>query len=98
MTNEAAENFLVPNATFFVELFAFALIVFVIGRYIIPPINKAMTDRQNAIRKEFAGTRGRVKAAVEARPRGVTFEEALAQVQRFSKLSGKSDQERKSIA
>jgi hypothetical protein len=47
------------------------------------------------IRKEFAGVRGRVKAAVEARPRGVTLEQARAQVQRFSKLSGKSDQERK---
>ncbi len=50
------------------------------------------------IRKEFAGTRGRVNAAVEARPRDVTLEAFLAQVQRFSKLSGKSDQERKSIA
>ena len=50
-----------------------------------------------ALRKEFAGARGRVKAAMEARPRGTTLEEALAQVQRFSKLSGKSDQERKSI-
>lgn len=49
------------------------------------------------IRKEFAGVRGRVNDAVEARPRGVTLEQALAQAERFSKLSGKSDQERKSI-
>ncbi len=49
-----ASNFLVPNATFLVELFAFAIMVFILARYVIPPINKAMTDRQNAIRKEFA--------------------------------------------
>jgi hypothetical protein len=51
-----------------------------------------------AIEKDFAGTRGRVLAAVAANPRGTTFEAALAQVQRFSKLSGKSAQERKSIS
>jgi F-type H+-transporting ATPase subunit b len=50
----AASNFLVPNGTFWVELFAFAIIVYILGRYVVPPINKAMTDRQNAIRKEFA--------------------------------------------
>jgi F-type H+-transporting ATPase subunit b len=49
-----ASNFLVPNATFLVELVAFAIMVYVLARYVIPPINKAMTDRQNQIRKEFA--------------------------------------------
>ena len=48
-----ASNFLVPNATFIVELIAFAIMAFILGKYVIPPINKAMTDRQNAIRKEF---------------------------------------------
>jgi len=49
-----ASNFLVPNGTFFVELIAFVIILWVLAKYVIPPINKAMTDRQNAIRKEFA--------------------------------------------
>ena len=47
-------NFLVPNGTFFVELFAFALMVYLLGKYVIPPINKAMTARQDAIRQQFA--------------------------------------------
>ena len=47
-------NFLVPNATFFVELAAFALLFFILTKYVIPPINKAMTARQDAIRQEFA--------------------------------------------
>ena len=46
-------NFLVPNATFLVELLAFAIIAFILGKYVIPPINKAMTARQDAIRKQF---------------------------------------------
>jgi F-type H+-transporting ATPase subunit b len=47
-------NFLVPNGTFFVELFAFAIMVWILGKYVIPPINKAMTARQEAIRQQFA--------------------------------------------
>jgi F-type H+-transporting ATPase subunit b len=49
-----ASNFLVPNGTFIVELIAFAIIVFFLAKYVIPPINKAMTERQAAIRKQFA--------------------------------------------
>src|SRR6478752_1663074 len=49
-----ADNFLVPNATFFVELFAFLLLPFLLGKYVMPPINRAMTARQEAIRAEFA--------------------------------------------
>ena len=49
-----ADNFLVPNATFFVELFAFLLLLFLLGKFVIPPINRAMTARQDAIRAEFA--------------------------------------------
>jgi F-type H+-transporting ATPase subunit b len=51
---EGTSNFLVPNATFFVELFAFLLLFFLLARYIIPPINAAMERRQAAIRQEFA--------------------------------------------
>ncbi|MFL6174505.1 MAG: F0F1 ATP synthase subunit B [Marmoricola sp.] len=47
-------NFLVPNGTFVVELIAFAIMFFIIARYIVPPINKAMTARQDAIREQFA--------------------------------------------
>jgi len=37
-----------------VELAAFALLMFLLARYVIPPINRAMTARQEAIRSEFA--------------------------------------------
>lgn len=59
-------NFLVPNGTFFAELFAFAIMVFLLGRYVIPPINKAMTARQDAIRQQFAEADQAKKSANEA--------------------------------
>src|SRR6187455_2945548 len=49
-----ADNFLVPNATFFVELVAFLVLLFLLGKFVIPPINRAMTARQDAIREQFA--------------------------------------------
>ncbi len=51
---ETESNFLVPNGTFLVELAAFALLFFLLAKYVIPPINRAMTNRQEAIRQEFA--------------------------------------------
>jgi F-type H+-transporting ATPase subunit b len=49
-----AANFLVPNATFIAEVIAFVIIIWVLAKYVVPPINKAMEDRQAAIRKQFA--------------------------------------------
>ena len=49
-----ASNFLVPNGTFWVELIAFALMFAILAKFIIPPINRAMTARQDAIRQQFA--------------------------------------------
>jgi len=63
---EGTNNFLVPNGTFFVELGAFALLFFLLARYVIPPINRAMTARQEAIRKEFAELDESKKAAQDA--------------------------------
>ena len=61
-------NFLVPNGTFWVELIAFAIMFFILAKYIVPPINRAMTNRQEAIRKQFADldeARDQAKSAEE---------------------------------
>ncbi len=60
----AESNFLVPNATFIVELVAFILILFVLARYVLPPINKAMTERQQRIAQQFEESE---KAQAEAK-------------------------------
>src|SRR4051812_37016325 len=49
-----SSNFLVPNGTFLVELIAFAIIVWILAKFVIPPINRAMERRQEAIREQFA--------------------------------------------
>ncbi len=49
----AESNFLVPNATLLVELVAFLLILGVLGRYVVPPIQRAISERQELIRAQF---------------------------------------------
>ncbi|HXQ76390.1 MAG TPA: F0F1 ATP synthase subunit B [Acidimicrobiales bacterium] len=43
-------NFLVPDGTFVAEFIAFLIIVGIIAKYILPPLNKAMEARQEDIR------------------------------------------------
>lgn len=71
-----AGNFLVPNGTFIVELIAFALIVFILAKWVIPPINRAMTRRQEEIRQHFEDL-DKAKADAEAAKR--EFESQIAE-------------------
>lgn len=44
-------NFLLPNATFFVELVLFLILFFVVARYIVPPLTRAMDERDEVVRQ-----------------------------------------------
>ena len=44
--------FLLPNMTFVAELVAFVIILGIIARYILPPIQKAMRQRQEMIEQQ----------------------------------------------
>jgi F-type H+-transporting ATPase subunit b len=50
---EAASNFLVPNATFIAELIAFFIILWFLWKYVIPPVNRLLEERQEVIRKQI---------------------------------------------
>lgn len=52
-TTLAEGNFLVPNATFIAEFIAFLLILAILWRYVVPPIQKAMRERQEIIRQQI---------------------------------------------
>jgi F-type H+-transporting ATPase subunit b len=67
-------NFLVPNGTFLVSLLAFAILIWIFGKYIIPPINNAMTARQEAVRTQFAELD---EAKSEARKAEADYKEQL---------------------
>lgn len=48
-----AGNFLLPNGTFFVELFVLIVILVILGRYVLPPLQKAMAARQATIDQQI---------------------------------------------
>lgn len=49
----ADSNFLVPNGTFIVELIGFVIVLLILGKYVVPPLNRALNDRQEQIRSEL---------------------------------------------
>ena len=59
-------NFLVPNATFFAELVAFVLILLILWRFVVPPIQKAMRDRQDMIERQVADSEKAKERLAEA--------------------------------
>lgn len=64
----ASSNFLVPNTTFIVELVIFLIILWAVAKYILPPISRAMDDRQKAIQRS-------ISEAEEAKARAQELEE-----------------------
>lgn len=62
----AGNNFLIPNATILVELFAFLIILWVLGRFVVPPVQRAITERQESIRAQFEEAREAKERAEQA--------------------------------
>lgn len=77
-------NFLVPNATFIVEVVVFALVVFILAKWVIPVINSAMTDRQAAIKAQFeAAEQAKADAAAAEQAHQAALAEARAEATRI---------------
>jgi F-type H+-transporting ATPase subunit b len=53
----AGENFLLPNGTFFVELVIFLVVLAVIWRVVLPPVQQAMRDRHDMLQRRLDGSR-----------------------------------------
>jgi F-type H+-transporting ATPase subunit b len=69
-------NFLLPNATFFVEAIIFLVVMFIFFRYIVPPIRQALRERNEMVQRQVDESRKAAEkfAAAEQRHR-----EALAE-------------------
>jgi F-type H+-transporting ATPase subunit b len=78
--------FLLPNGTFFVELFVVVVILWLVTKYILPPLNKAMEARQEKIRSAL-------EAADQARAEAAAADEEKAKV-----LAAARDQARAIVA
>ena len=76
----ATSNFLIPNATFFVELLAFLIVLAVIGKYVLPLLKAALDERVGKIRGELEAA-DEAKADAEAldEERRSTVEQARQQ-------------------
>jgi F-type H+-transporting ATPase subunit b len=61
-----ATNFLVPNATFVVELLAFLGVLGFLARYVLPPVNKMVDQRQATIRQALVDAETAKRKAEEA--------------------------------
>jgi F-type H+-transporting ATPase subunit b len=64
--DSGSSNFLVPNGTFIVEIIAFLIMLAILGKYVLPRINKALEDRQEQIRGQFEASEKAQHDAVEA--------------------------------
>jgi F-type H+-transporting ATPase subunit b len=81
-----ASIFLLPNGTFFIELVTMVVILLLMTKYILPPLNKALESRQEKIRESLA-------AADAAKA-----EAAAAGDERAKLLSAARDQAREIVA
>jgi F-type H+-transporting ATPase subunit b len=68
--------FLIPNATFFVELVIFLIVLGVLWRYAVPPVKRAMDERQNMVRRQIEESQQASKRLAEAEAR---YSRALAE-------------------
>ncbi|NUS44238.1 MAG: F0F1 ATP synthase subunit B [Mycobacteriaceae bacterium] len=72
----AANNFLIPNGTFFVELIIFLVVLGVIWVFVVPPIRRVLEEREGVVAKTTEDTREATATFAAAETR---YREALAE-------------------
>jgi len=76
----ATSNFLIPNATFIVELVAFLIVLAFLGKFVLPPLNRALDQRVEKIRAEMeAADEAKADAAAADDERRAALEHARRQ-------------------
>jgi F-type H+-transporting ATPase subunit b len=69
-------NFLLPNGTIIVEIIIFAVALWIIWKYIVPPIRTAMSERNEMVRRSLEESRAADEKYQQAEER---HEKALAE-------------------
>lgn len=72
---ESDDIFLLPNATFVVELLLFAGVLFIVWRFIVPPVAKAMAARQETIARQMTDNEAAARKLTEAT---AAYEDAMS--------------------
>ena len=87
----ATSNFLVPNGTFIVELIGFIIVLGVVARYLLPPINSALRQRQLRISQELAAAdQARAAASAADDERREALEEARRRAREIVEQANRS--------
>ncbi|HYB38287.1 MAG TPA: F0F1 ATP synthase subunit B/delta [Mycobacterium sp.] len=72
-------------STFIGQLIGFAVIVFLVWRYVVPPVGRLMTARQNAVRQQLDEAAAATERLAEARQAHTkALEDAKAEAQRVT--------------
>ena len=72
-------------STFIGQLVGFAVIVWLVWRYVVPPVRKLMTDQQNTVRQQLADSSAAADRLAEAsRAHAKAKEDANAEAQRLT--------------
>jgi ATP synthase F0 subunit b/ATP synthase F1 delta subunit len=72
-------------STFIGQLVGFAVIVWLVWRYVVPPVRKLMTDQQNTVRQQLADSSSAADRLAEAsRAHAKAKEDARAEAQRLT--------------
>jgi len=88
-------NFLIPNATFIVEFVSFLIVLAVLWRYVVPPVQKAMEARQEMARKLLEDSEAAKQSLANAQ---AAYQEALTDARReAAQLRASAEEQRKAI-
>jgi F-type H+-transporting ATPase subunit b len=91
----AGGNFLIPNMTFVVELAAFMIVLGVLWRYVIPPVQQAVAARQEIARKLVID---RQEAGQLLEKAQTAYESAMADARReAAQLRARAEDQRRGI-
>ncbi len=91
----AAGNFLIPNMTFVVELMAFIIVLGVLWRYVVPPVQQAMNARQETARKLVSDSEEAKRLLEQAQ---TAYQTALADARHeAARLRAQAEQQRREI-
>jgi F-type H+-transporting ATPase subunit b len=94
-----AAVFLLPNGTFFVELVIFVIVLGVIAKFVVPPLNRAMEKRQEEIRLSLeAADRARQDAAAADDERRAALEESRQQAREIVAVANRTAEQVRSDA
>ena len=88
-------NFLIPNGTFFFVLIIFLIVLGVIGKWVVPPVSKVLSERDAMVKQTVEDSR---KAADQFSAADADYQAEMATARgEASKVRDEARADRKSV-